>query len=120
MDVYTPIHVALNCIVIGPIHNGVSEHPAIVTRVYGEDAYSGAIRINATMFPDGGGEPQYQPSVMLYPSRQEAIHNLGRFRTAYVPGKPVQLADVVTTPLPPIVPPPQKPSTLHLPQGKRK
>lgn len=112
----TPIHVALNVVVVGPIYNGVAEHPAIVTRVYGEDPVTGAIRINATMFPDGGGEPQYQPNVMLFAGRQEALHNLGKFRTAYAPSLQPPPAVTVFPPAAVVATSPAqaKTNTLHL------
>lgn len=71
-------------IIIGPIHNGTDEHPGIISRVYDEhDTADGPVRVNAHMFPDGGGEAEYMPMIRLCNTREEARKALGPFRTAF-------------------------------------
>lgn len=71
-------------VVMGPIANGSTEHAAIITRVWGDgDTVNGPVTVNALMFPDGGGEPQYQPSIHLYDSRDAALAAAPGRRVAY-------------------------------------
>lgn len=71
-------------VVIGPIANGVREHPAIITRVWDKhDTVDGPVSVNATMFPDGGGEPTFQNSIHLYDSREAAMQAAPNRRVAF-------------------------------------
>lgn len=71
-------------VIMGPIANGSTEHAAIITRVWGDgDTVDGPVVINATMFPDGGGEPQFQNQVHLYDSRDAAVRAGPGRRCAY-------------------------------------
>lgn len=72
-------------VIVGPIANGAREHAAIITRVWDADAdtANGPAIINALMFPDGGGEPQFQNQVVLYDSKQAAIDSGDTRRVAY-------------------------------------
>ena len=71
-------------VVMGPIANGVQEHPAIITRVWEHhDTVDGPVSVNATMFPDGGGDTQHQNQIHLYDSREAAVKAAPNRRVAY-------------------------------------
>jgi len=72
-------------VVVGPIANGASEHPAIITRVWEpeKDTVNGPVTVNATMFPDGAGEPEFQNQIHLYDSRDAALAAGTSRRVAY-------------------------------------
>lgn len=71
-------------VVMGPVHNGCTEHPAIITRVFGaDDTEVAPVCVNATMFPDGGGDPQHQSHIFLYDSREAALTSSTNHRKAY-------------------------------------
>lgn len=77
--------VGMAVIVIGPIANGTNEHPALVTRIWEDkNTREGPVKINAVMFPDGGGEPQFQNQIFVCENRKEALAAMGPIRTAYV------------------------------------
>lgn len=77
--------VSFPIVVMGPIANGSQEHAAIITRVWEpeKDTVDGPVIVNATMFPDGGGETQFQNQIHLYDSRDAAIAAGTSRRTAY-------------------------------------
>lgn len=71
-------------VVMGPIYNGSTEHAAIITRVWDKgDTVDGPIKVNATMFPDGGHTPEFQNQIWLYESRDEAVAAGKTRRVAY-------------------------------------
>lgn len=73
-------------VVMGPIFNGTTEHAAIITRLWGDpeaDTIDGPVTVNATMFPDGGGDAQHQASILVYDSRAAALAAGTGRRVAY-------------------------------------
>jgi hypothetical protein len=69
---------------MGPIANGSTEHAAIITRVWGDgDTVDGPVTVNAVMFPDGGGDTQFQNQILLYDSREAAVASGVNRRCAY-------------------------------------
>jgi hypothetical protein len=76
-------------VVIGPNANGTLEHCALITNVWPElsggndDTETGPVTVNAIMFPDGGGEPQFQNQITLHDSRAEAVAAGPSRRRAY-------------------------------------
>ena len=78
--------VSFPIVVIGRPQNGTTEHPAIITRVWSppdHDTANGPAIVNATMFPDGGGEPSFENQIHLCDSREEALARTGPMRCAY-------------------------------------
>lgn len=76
--------VSFPIVVMGAIANGCAEHPAIINRVWEHgDTADGPVRVAATMFPDGGGEAQYQASLHVYESREAAEDSKLNHRKAY-------------------------------------
>lgn len=59
----------------GQIHNGTSEHPAIINRVWGTndpaDVSGSSVCINTTVLPDCG-VPYNATSVQLFQTKEEA------------------------------------------------
>jgi hypothetical protein len=73
-------------VVMGPIYNGTTEHPALITRLMGDrdaDTVDGPVVVNAVLFPDGGGDPQTQTAVHLYDTRDLAVAAGTKHRVAY-------------------------------------
>ena len=72
-------------VVMGPIANGSQEHAAIITRVWEpeKDTLDGPVTVNAVMFPDGGGEHQFQNQILLYDNREAAVASGLNHRCAY-------------------------------------
>jgi hypothetical protein len=71
-------------IVHADVYNGTREHPAVVTRVWGDvDTKDGPVTVNLTMFPDGGGEPQFFSSIQLFNDRATAHKQAPGRRVAF-------------------------------------
>lgn len=76
--------VSFPIVVMGVIANGAMEHPAIINRVWSDlDTVDGPVAVDATMFPSGGGDAQFQSSIMLHDSRELAVAAGGGRRVAY-------------------------------------
>lgn len=100
-------YVSMPIVIVGPIYNGTREHAAIVTRVFSTEPLRATV--NATMFPDGGGDGQAFRELHLYPTREAAL-NAGTARVA---------GYFVTPDVAPAPPPPAPPAPAPEPEAKR-
>ena len=71
-------------VVMGVNIGGALEHPALINRVWDDgDTIHGPVCVDATMFPSGGGDPQFQRHLYLYDTKALAEAGPPTHRKAY-------------------------------------